>query len=355
MGNIRYNKKVSYNTGNVEYIKFIKTIRQKIAENNGKIGGQKEQFDLMYSLERKFQYHVCKSAQCEKVYMKFIIHVKKELGNILKAKGYFREKKDVFSKHISGAIKNDDAKELMKYQMNYNLVLFIVNNWKGELTKYSKHYFQELTDARAILIENNTPLALNRAKKFYSAQKYTDLELIDFVSICMHGLITGIDKFVGEYSRKLIGVSIGRMVGFMIKENSKTFLKMYPSDHKVLYRASSLRNRLKITQMNILKDAVIASFEEDKKNGRSVPSKKITEQYLNSLFNAIHSSSVLYSESEAESDNTINLYDMTPSNDLGTEEKVEKLDNYSKMNEAIKKIEIIERKVIKLKGVTLGG
>ena len=130
MASIRYNKKVSYNTGNSEYAKFVKTIKQKIEENNGKIGDQKDQFELMYSLERKFQYHVSKSAQCEKVYMKIIIHVKKELGNILKAKGFFREKKDVLSRHISGAIKEYNAKELSKYQMNYNLVLFLINNWK---------------------------------------------------------------------------------------------------------------------------------------------------------------------------------------------------------------------------------
>lgn len=344
---------MSYNNNNSEYANFVKTIKNKIEDNNGKIGNQKEQFDLMFSLERKFQYYVRKSAQCEKVYMKFILHVKNELGNILKAKGFFREKKDIFSKYISKAIKEENPKELMKYQMNYNLVLFIVNNWKGELTKNPKHYFGELTKARGILIENNTPLALNRAKKFFQAQKHTDLELIDFVSICMHGLITGIDKFVGEYSRKLIGVSIGRMVGFMIKENSKTFLKMYPSDHKILYRASSLRNRLKITDTDVLVKAVIMSFQEDKRNGRAVPSKKITVQYLNSLFNAMHSSNVLHSENGRE--DSVNLYDITPSNDMEVEDRIEQMDNYSKMSDAIKQVSIIERKIIRLRGVTLGG
>jgi len=333
------------------FTRFIKNIKTKIEENEGKVGNQKDQFELMYSLERKFQFYICKTAQGKKVYKKFILHVKRELGSILKAKGFFREKKDVFSMYISKAIRDDKPLELQKYKLNYNLASFIIDHWEGKLPKYVDRYYKELTRARAILIENNTPLAINRANKFYNSQKRTELELTDFVSICMCGLITGIDKFVGKYSKNLIGVSIGRMVGFMIKENSKTFIRMYPSDHKIMYRANSIRKRLNITDIGKLTKAVIESFKIDKTNGVKVPSIEITELYIESLLGASRAVSVY--NSDPKTDVMENRYDVTADINSDVEKGALKKERYLSVASAIQQLSVLDRKIIRLTGVTL--
>ena len=132
------------------------------------------------------------------------------------------------------------------------------------------------------------PLAINRAKLFYKKTPRSHLTLLDFIDICTYGLISGVDKFVGDYTKVWRSVCIGRMVGYMIEEYSKTFLRMYPADKKILYRANALKYRMKIESIDDLTQVVNESFEKDKVEGKKVPKLPISEVHIRTLLNGCH-------------------------------------------------------------------
>ena len=361
-------KKSSFNQySDREFQDLAASVNAAIIKNDGLIGDQQEQVELVVQLERKFKYHIQKYAQCQDIYKRFIekfVDVNtdpdietdpdKEFENILSAQPYFREKTENFSK-ISKAIKENDAVSLMTYNINFQMVDYIVKNWKGNVPERARRYYDDFLEARRILIENNLPLAINRAKLFYRKTPRSHLMLLDLIDICTYGLISGIDKFDGEYSKTWRSVCIGRMVGYMIEEYSKTFLKMYPSDKKILYRANALKYRLKIEDIGELTKAVNESFKQDKVEGKSCPKLPISELHIRTLLNG--SSYVSADPSRDESDEgeegSATIYDMSYNNDESAEDKLIHADLMDRVMEASKCLTNLEKKIIRLKGVNI--
>src|SRR5689334_14588595 len=119
-----------------EFQDLAASVNAAIIKNDGLIGDQQEQVELVVQLERKFKYHIQKYAQCAEIYAKFIEKFiededddkrdpDKEYENILSAQPYFREKTENFSK-ISRAIKDQDPISLMTYNINFQMIDFIV-------------------------------------------------------------------------------------------------------------------------------------------------------------------------------------------------------------------------------------
>lgn len=336
-----------------EFQKLTKKIKNAINDNEGLIGDQQAQVERLVSLERKFKNDICKYSKSNDVYAAFINFIREDLGNILSAQSYFREMSKVFNKYISPAIKDKNAQELMKYDINYQFIKFIRDNWGGNLPLRAQKYYDEIVESRRILIENNLPLAINRAKIFYKKTPRSHLALLDLIDICVYGLIVGVDKYADDYSTVWRSVSIGRMVGFMIEEYSKSFIRLYPSDKKILYRANALKHRMKIENMADLVDAVNESFEKDRDEGRSAPNLPITEVQIRTLMNSSGyiSAEVKLNDGEEDSDGT-SIYDYTAHSD-NVEDMVEKKDMMEQVMSASESLEVIERKIIKLKGVEL--
>lgn len=328
-------------------------VNNAIIQNDGLVGDQQAQVEFLMSLERKFQHFVQKYAQTYKIYEKFVLYITKDVNNILTAQSYFREFSQSFSKNISPAFKTNDYRKLGEYKINYKLIDFIVKNWKGDLPERPKRYYLEYIEARRILIENNLPLAINRAKLFYRKTPRSHLTLLDLIGICTDGLIVGIDKYAeDEYKRQWRSVCIGRMVGFMIEEYSKTFIRMSPKHRKILYRANSLRFRLKLEKVCDITKAVNESFESEKKEGKPVPKLPISEVEVRNLLNG---SSYVSVENSVEGDDegeTLNIYDFT-AGDTNIEEEVGNKEALTQIADHLKDLEILERKVIRLKGVKL--
>jgi DNA-directed RNA polymerase specialized sigma subunit len=336
-----------------EFQKLAEKIKHAIAENEGLIGDQQAQIERLVSLETKFRNDISKYSKSNEVYAKFIMYVKEDLGNILSAQSYFREMSKVFNKHISPAIKENNVQELMKYGANYQLIKFIVDNWEGELPARAQKYYIDMVETRRILIENNLPLAINRAKIFYKKTPRSHLALLDLIDICVYGLIVGVDKFSGEEYKNWAGVGIGRMVGFMIEEYSKSFIRLFPSDKKILYRANALKHRMKIENITDLVEAVNESFEKDKAEGRAAPKLPITEVQIRTLMNSSNyvSAEVKMNDGEEDGDGA-SIYDYTAHPD-SVEEQVENKDMMEKVLVASDGLELIEKKIIRLKGVEL--
>lgn len=326
-------------------------INNAIIKNEGAIGDQKAQVNLVFDLECKFQKSIKKYKQTEEIYRKFIHFIIKDVGNILSAQSYFREKHDIFI-DISNKIKEEDAVGLMQYHANFQLINFIVNNWTGDLPKRAQAYYDKFINSRNILIENNLPLAINRAKLFYRKTPRSHLTLLDFIGICTWGLISGIDKYVGDYTNVWRSVCIGRMVGYLIEEYSKTFIRMYPTDKKILYRANALKYRLKIDDLDELTKAVNESFEKDKQSGKNTPTLPITTVHIQTLLNSSSQGSI-YHGVDGSSAGEINLYDFTPCEEENPEESAIKNDLIRQLIAASKDLNIIEKKIIQLKGVSL--
>ena len=334
-----------------EFQELAAQVNNAIIENDGLIGDQKAQVELLMELERKFQYHIQKYQQCVDIYDQFINFIVKENGNILSARPYFREKGDLFSKKMTDPFREGDAKALMKFHINFQLIDFIVQRWKGPLPERAKRYYEEFLEARRILIENNLPLAINRAKLFYRKTPKSHLTLLDLIDIATYGLISGIDKFVGDYSKVWRSVCIGRMVGYMIEEYSKTFLRMYPTDKKILYRANSLKFKLKIEDVIELTKAVNESFYKDKKEGKSTPKLPITEVHIRTLLNGSSYVSADTKSQKEDGEEGMNIYDFSPDEEPNAEEKLIHEDLMNHVYQAAKDFTILERKVIRLKGV----
>lgn len=326
-------------------------INKILIKNDSLIGDQKEQVEKVFDLESKFKNSIQRYQQTFEIYKKFINFIIKENGNILSARPFFREKTEVFSENITKSIRESDAVDLMRYNINFQLINFIIKNWKGKFPKRAKKYYDDFIEARKILIENNLPLAINRAKLFYRKTPKSHLSILDMIDICTYGLISGIDKYVGEYRPVWRSVCIGRMVGYLIDEYSKTFLRMYPTDKKILYRANSLKYRLKIENTEELTVAVNESFYSDKKAGKKVPKLPISEVHIRTLLNG--SSYISADIKKNNEDNKASIYDYAPSNEENAEESLIKKDLLKKIIEVAKNLEVIERKIIKLKGVNL--
>jgi len=328
-------------------------ITHAIKANEGLVGDQRAQVEKLVELERKFRIDISKYNKATEVYQLFIDKFGSDGLNILSAQSYFRSKSIEFNKNISLAIKEKKPHDLMQHDINYLFIKFIVDNWDGELPVRSKKYYDELIEVRRILIENNLPLAINRAKIFYKKTAKSHLGLIDLIDICVYGLITGVDKYTGNYTPVWRAVSIGRMVGFMIEEYSKSFIRMYPSDKKILYRANALKHRLNIDNITELAEAVNESFAKDAKEGRAAPKLPITEVQIVTLMNSSnYISSDETTKDGVDDEDGGSIYDYT-SDPESIEDKVEKNDAMNQMLSAAKKIDIIERKIIKLKGVVL--
>lgn len=316
---------------------------------------QKEQVERLMELEEVFRKNISEYHQSREVYRKFMLLVVVKNKNILSARPYFREKSKTFSGEITPAIKNGDIKKLQSFHINYNLIKFIKENWLGEFPEKAEKLYGKIVEARRRLIENNMPLAINRAKLFYRKVPKNHLTLMDLIGISAMGLVSGVDKWVGEYSKVFNGVCIGRMTGNMIDSYSETTIHFYPSDRSILYRANSLKHRLDIQDMDKLVEAINNSYEEDRKNGVKTPKEKITTDQLVSLMNA---SSVLSTDVSYEAEEGYQI--SSPILDMGSEQMVDSAEDttiekdlMTKMFAGIKQLPIIQQKILRLKGVRL--
>jgi hypothetical protein len=319
-------------------------------EHNKKYGTtQQEQVEELLDAERKFKSAILQYRQSTEVYKRFLQRVCVQNKNILSARPYFRETAVTFSKKVTPAIKASDIEKLKTFDINYQFIKFIRQTWLGPFPKRAGQLYERVHKAREILIQNNMPLAIDRAKIFYRKTPKSHLSLLDMIGICATGLAAGVDKWCGKYNPVFRSVCIGRMVGNLIDCYSETMLHFYPSDKRVLYKAHTIRGRRGIEDVKELTKAVNQSFKDDAKEGKSVPKNEIQVGELSSLMNAA---------STVSADATVNeegygIYHFTMDSGQDIENSYIEKESIDRMILLAQELPILHRKVLALKGVKL--
>ncbi len=309
---------------------------------------QKLQFEELVAAENAFRDTILKCKISSEIYKRFIQEIRLVNKNILSARPYFREASDTFSERITPILKANDPEALKVFSINFHMVKFIKDNWIGLWGKKNEAMFKRVEKARTILIENNLPLAINRAKIFYRRTTKGHLSFMDLIEISSMGLAAGVDKYVGEFKKNFIGVCIGRIVGNLIDSYSETVVHFYPNDRRILYRANSIRGRQGINDIEELTKSVNDSFALDLSEGRTAPPvTTVTE-----LAYLMAASSLVSSDSNVGEDG-FGIYDFTPDSIESVETVLGRKQQLAEMAIFANKLPILNRKVLRLKGIAI--
>ncbi len=307
---------------------------------------QKVQYEELIDAETQFKEVLLTYKVHKEIYKKFIALIRVQNNNILSARPYFREKSETFSKGITPALKSKNPEGLTPYAINYHFIRFCKDKWIGVWPKKLEQAYQRAEKARNVLVNRNTPLAINRAKIFYRKVPKGHLSFMDLIQVSFIGLCEAIDKYTGPYLANFAGVIIGRAVGRLIDLYSETQIHFYPGERRILYRANSIRGRQGIHDPVELAKAVNDSFALDLREGRTAP-KTITPHELAELMAA---SSMVSSDSNAGEEG-FGVYQIMPDSGDDPEETLGKKQQTDQISEIARTLPIINRKVLRLKGI----
>lgn len=220
---------------------------------------------------------------------------------------------------------------------------FVIENWRGNLPAKALKAWNEHQYVRQKIIENSMPLAINEAMKFYKAVPKNHLTLMDMINASMSGLCIGVDKWVGPFRTVFRSVCIGRMKSNIMELYNQTSLHYYPSDKKIIYKANLLKSREKIENSEILLDAINGYLKDN-------DDKRQLEMY--ELENLLNGSDMKSVETEIDEEG-FSVYDTYFEEENIVESTLEKYDLLKNVLIQCKNLKMIERKIIKLKGVDL--
>lgn len=343
-----YNKK----RNNPVFYNLANKVAEVLKKNNGEkklskkdfTKQQKEQVERMMELEGVFKNTINSYKQSDKIYRKFLMHIKIEKGNILSARPYFREDSETFGAYISPAFKDDDIVRIKNFNINYKFMVYVIENWKGKLPPRALQAWEEHQVVRQKIIENSMPLAINEAMKFYRSVPKDHLSLMDMINAAVSGLCTGTDKWVGPFTPVFRSVCIGRMKSNIMDIYNQTVLHYYPSDKKIIYKANLLKNRERIEDMEIL-------LVEINKYLLQSGDKRVLE--LHELEDLLNGASVCGIESSQSDEDGANIYDTYIDESSDIELKAQKTETVKQVLLACESLDIIEKKILRLKGVDL--
>lgn len=309
---------------------------------------QKQQFEELVSAERLFKETVLSYRISTEIFKRFVLLIRVTNNNILSARPYFRESSETFSSKITPALKTKDPEALKNFDINFHFVKFCKDHWVGLWPKKLEALYKRVERARVVLVENNMPLAINRAKIFFRKTPKGHLSFTDLVEVSAMGICAGIDKYTGDYKKNFVGVLIGRAVGNLIDAYSETIMHFYPGDRRILYRANSIRGRQGIQDIVELTKAVNDSFAADLAEGKTAP--KAVD--VNELSNLMAAASIVSADSNSGEEG-YGVYDFTACNSENAEQTLGKKQQVSQMARLARKLPLINQKVLRLKGIEI--
>jgi DNA-directed RNA polymerase specialized sigma subunit len=304
---------------------------------------QKRQVEGLIALEEKFRQTLIDHYWGPSVYRMFVRYIRDDRKSILAARPYFRELQPTFAREISEALKARYAVGLYRFRLNYQFMRFVMaaKPWgqKSELVKLA----EQIEKLRSEIVETNIPLAISRARIFWSRTQKSVLTYMDLVQIASEGLMAAVDKFVPPFRTVFRSVAIGRMTGNMIESYSETMIHFYPADARRIYRAHKLlgRNLDSVIDYEVLAEKVNENADEK---------HRVTSDELANLLAA---ASCVSMDSSSGDDDTVEVVSrFAAPESTRPDVQVEKADSMSHLYTACAKLSILEQKLLRLKGVS---
>jgi DNA-directed RNA polymerase specialized sigma subunit len=294
---------------------------------------QRAGLEKLFAFEHQFKRVLMSHQESGKeTYQKFMNFILNDESNMLSARVYFREKQNTFSEKMFTAFHKKRANMLHKFQVNYMFMKWVMENYSGPHRRSLNRIKKNVEKSRHELCESNLPLAINRAKLFWSRVPESHLEYMDLIQAASEGLICAIDKFVPPYKSVFRSVAIGRMTLNMTTDYSATMLKLPPKAKRILYRANKAKRSKQLTTQKDITNYVNESF------------KGTTQDELYQIESAATSVASI----DERFDDGSCLGDRL-SNGLHAEAIVGHQEILAKLFAGIHLLEIIEMKVVKLK------
>lgn len=320
------------------FYKFIDEMSVILSNSVHGYDDQKKLLKQLFDAEKEFKEILISTRSGKNIYKDFMKFILNEEKNILNARIYFRERQNTFSNKISKAFHQNKPEKLYKFKINFTFVSWAMNRLNTKNRKLNK-LFNKMKQIRNELCEMNLPLAINRSKIFWSRTPESHLEYMDLIQTSSEGLLIAIDKFVPPFKQVFRSVAIGRMVAYMIEDNSQTVIKLSPTEKRILYLANKAQNNEKLENENDVLEFIKQSYPHVtmdyliklKQVSRTVDIEAFNEKGKNS--------------ENRKHENATEKYFKSPE-DL--EEKIINQDLKDKILSASKKLSIIEKKVISL-------
>lgn len=314
---------------------------------------QKRQVETLVDLERAFKDLLWAHSVGPQVYGDFIHFIVDVKRNILAARPFFRERQKCFTDNISGCLKTRNAQGLNGYRVNYPFIRFAV----GRLDFYDRDpnfssakaqsdelrsITKQIEELRQEIVELNLPLAISRARLFWSKTPRSQLSYMDLVQISCEGLLAAIDKFVPPFARVFRAVAIGRITGNFIEEYSETLVHFYPSDRRKLYRANKLAGKKNAPDFELLANQINAMADT---GHHTTPSE---------IADLMAAASCVSTESTVSDSDGEGCADKCSADDsYRPDVRVEHEEAVGAMLLAISQLDVFEQKFLKMKGVSL--
>ena len=330
---------------------------------------QKQQLETLHNLEEDFRQTLLKHRWGPYAYAAFVEKICTENGNILTSRPYFRERQDVCIGPISHALASDDIQSLQSFHFNFNFIAWAMRLYKWRPGSRLARLAKDVDNARQDIVVLNTPLAISEARRFWhkapARAAHTHLTFMDFVEICLDGLVSATDKFVLPSPKKFHGdkllqefrrfrpMAVQRMVGNCIEAFSETSIHFFPKDKRKLYRAHKfLAKHGEAVDFQKLTDSVNKDargrFVESA--ARTTPSEIADLLAAASSLGPTDSTPIVQGEDEDRG----SFLDRCPdAEDNRPDSRVERAEVTHRLQEAVAVLPIIERKLLRLRGLSL--
>jgi DNA-directed RNA polymerase specialized sigma subunit len=337
--------------------KFAVSLEKAIKRHEEQVTSSAERFEYQFrqltrltSLEDAFRRALIADPQGPLCYSAFVRFICDERKNILAARPFFRERQPTFTQEISKALKARADRSLYKFRINYQFVRFVLDRFSWSESSEVAGIAREIAEIRIRLVEANLPLAISQARIFWSRTPQSQLSYMDLVQIASEGLISAIDKFVlpEPYSPVFRCVAIGRMLGNFIESYSETLLHFFPGDRRKIYRAN------KLLRKHNGEHSVDYDKLADEINRDSEPAHHTTPTEIASLVAAASTVSTDASApTNVEVDKDTSVINRFAAPEVTQPDvQVETRDAYLKLEEAVQRLPVFERKLLQLMGVS---
>jgi len=315
---------------------------------------QKKQVETLFKAERSFRRALICHPSGAEVYQAFIDHIMIRQRNILRARVYFRERDVRFKKDIAPILRARKFRRLFRFDINYQFIKFALGCRQWSEDAQSRKLLK-LADkaiaARNCLIQSNIPLAISRARLFFSRSRGGHHTFLDLLQTAVGGMCSGVDKYCGSYTPVFRAVLIGRMLGDLLEANSDTLAHLFPADKRRLYRARKIAAGLREGLDNV--DCLeLTKLLNDEELAKGEPPTS-----ANDLVALVNAATVILASTlpsgEDDDGHSTSFIEAYPDSSDPADVMLEKAESRHRVAEAIKKLPLVDRKLLRLKGIDL--